>query len=363
MSTRSYRILGLVATLFILTLLSCGTSDNSRAPSTTAESFKAARPFDLDSLLQSAQKDIDQFWRAKMTGYHSPKQVISYRTGIGSDCGYLQPQLGAVYCPASNSIYYNYDFLNEILKKYSENQRAPKNYGPIIVMAHEWGHLAQWQKYSDNSRRPTIEKEQEADCLAGAYTKYAREESQLLEDGDAEVAARTLYSMGDELSWFDPNAHGTPEMRVAAYTRGLIKGVDGCWGYTFPMPNNRAPTATLTKNAPAPNAISPDQFIRSYFDAINRRNYSYTWSVLSDEFKRQMNGPEKGGYQGYVDWWNTLDRVEIRDVQVKAQTKLTATVSMRAIYHYKNGSNPESTTDFYLAFDSTKNSWLFEAQR
>ena len=119
------------------------------------------------------------------------------------------------------------------------------------------------------------------------------------------------------------------------------------------------PTNTIV---PAPSN-SVEQFIRTYFQEINSRNYEYAWSLLSDAFKASRNSPQNGGYQGYVDFWNTVDRVEIVEVRILEQSSQSAEVFVVANYHYGNGVTTTGEQTFYFIYDFTRNTWLFDVPR
>jgi hypothetical protein len=105
---------------------------------------------------------------------------------------------------------------------------------------------------------------------------------------------------------------------------------------------------------------SLEQFIRAYYQAINDRNYEFTWSLLSDKFKASAHGSEKGGYQGYVDFWNTLDRVEVLEINILEQSNQSAKVFVAANYHHKNGVTATSERNLHFIYDLIRNTWLFD---
>lgn len=128
-----------------------------------------------------------------------------------------------------------------------------------------------------------------------------------------------------------------------------------------PVPTGTAlvPTDTMV---PVPSN-SVEEFIRAYFQAINSRNYEYTWSLLSDAFKTNSNSPQHGGYQGYVDFWNTVDRVEIVEIRILEQGSQSAEAFVVANYHYQNGATTTGEQTFYFIYDFTRNTWLFDRPR
>jgi hypothetical protein len=135
------------------------------------------------------------------------------------------------------------------------------------------------------------------------------------------------------------------------------------------------PTQTLASATPSPLPPPPagataapvwypnyaDQFIRYYYQNINARNYNLTWSLLTDAFKYAVNGPAQGGYQGYVDFWNTVARVDISSVVITGQSSGTATVTVAMTYYYFNGRVASVNQPFNLLFDASRNTWMFHS--
>jgi hypothetical protein len=119
------------------------------------------------------------------------------------------------------------------------------------------------------------------------------------------------------------------------------------------------PTTTIVPT----QSNSLEQFIRTYYQEINSRNYENTWSLLSDAFKASSNSLQNGGYQGYVDFWNTVDRVEVLETKILEQNNQFAKVFVVANYHYKNGVTTTSEQNFSFIYDFTRNTWLFDVSR
>ncbi|MGD0877484.1 MAG: LysM peptidoglycan-binding domain-containing protein [Anaerolineales bacterium] len=116
--------------------------------------------------------------------------------------------------------------------------------------------------------------------------------------------------------------------------------------------------STITQTATLP-AQTPQDFISYYFDAINSRNYILTWSLLSDRFKNALNGPSQGGYQGYVDFWNTVNRVTVLDVTHTCQSDVCA-VNVTLRLDYNNGQSDTSIYPYALTYDHARYTWLFD---
>lgn len=153
---------------------------------------------------------------------------------------------------------------------------------------------------------------------------------------------------------------GYPSLPLEAAVAPTVETQQSAFTAT-PIPTSTplVPTNTIV---PTPfNSV--EQFIRMYFQEINSRNYETTWSLLSEAFKASRNSPQNGGYQGYVDFWNTMDRVEILEINILEQSSQSAEVFVVANYHYKNGVTTTGKQNFYFIYDFTGNTWLFDVPR
>ncbi len=82
------------------------------------------------------------------------------------------------------------------------------------IMAHEWGHIAQFQ---DGSFSPGKSSELHADYLAGWYMGF--KEVSGIARVEISGLGKSLFSKGD-YNFNSRDHHGTPDQRVAAMTRG-----------------------------------------------------------------------------------------------------------------------------------------------
>jgi uncharacterized membrane protein YvbJ len=116
---------------------------------------------------------------------------------------------------------------------------------------------------------------------------------------------------------------------------------------------------TLTSTQVTANTLSPDKFIRWYFDAVwQDRNYEYLWTLSTPSFQSIVN---PGGYQEYVKWWESVKQVDLNSVAIvpKGTDYVIATVNVN--FYLKNGrvlSNKEYT--YQLTYSSEIDSWLFD---
>ncbi len=182
-----------------------------------------------------ARNNINAYWASQFKSwklvYRPPANVVGYSTAFRSKaCGYI-PTNNAGYCGSNNIIYYDVNFL----KRY---YRTVGDFAPVLVLAHEWGHLVQLNLLRDGydptySGYRVIEYnlylELQADCFAGAWTQHSKQIG-WLEAGDLDEATISLYGAGDEeaMPWFDPAAHGQPGQRVDAFIAGYDGGPLAC---------------------------------------------------------------------------------------------------------------------------------------
>jgi hypothetical protein len=140
-------------------------------------------------------------------------------------------------------------------------------------------------------------------------------------------------------------------------------------GSSTPTVGSSTPTAASTKAVststkevvvlPDLGLSDPVEFINYYFKNINDRNYQMTWSLLSQNFINRMNSPAQGGYQGYVNFWNTVKQVDIIDVAIQSQNNNSAIVNVNMTIHYEDGSTASWHPQFSLVYDHSRNTWLF----
>ena len=177
---------------------------------------------------------VDAFWAAEFAAagipYDPPNGVIGFDKPIMTACGRADPATeAAFYCVLDETIYYAEPFRALI-------EREIGDYGWIVVVAHEWGHHVQRQlgfelgtRTSSAGDNGSIEIEQQADCLAGAYTQDA-EAVGWLDPGDVDEALFMTRISGDPpgTAESDPFAHGSGAARVESFLEGYDGGLVAC---------------------------------------------------------------------------------------------------------------------------------------
>src|SRR5687768_7993521 len=170
-------------------------------------------------LYNAVRSDVEAYWLGVLSATASPYASISafqgYTAPLSTACGVL-PLRNAVYCPSTEAVYYDSNFLADYLTLLGDM-------APAFIISHEIGHhvswLLDWPHYIT-----TKEAELQADCFGGAWTADA-EVRGLLEEGDLDEAVDAVISAGDpEETWFDPSMHGTSSQRVSAFDYGYTGG-------------------------------------------------------------------------------------------------------------------------------------------
>ena len=158
--------------------------------------------------------DIDTYWRQQSRAagvrYVTPKLVLF----DGAHPVFDACSAGAVesheYCPADGTIYL--DVGTDSDASFGRLWATDSNFTIVTIVAHEWGHAIQDQRRGSGPRLSGIEKEQQADCLSGAFAHYA-ERRGWLETGDLDAAMALALRSGD-------SGHGPGWQREMAFEIG-----------------------------------------------------------------------------------------------------------------------------------------------
>jgi predicted metalloprotease len=174
-------------------------------------------------------------------GYNKPKLVL-YRGSTHSGCGGAQAQMGPFYCPVDQKVYLDLSFFDELSHKF----KASGDFAQAYVIAHEIGHHIQniqgllakvqrlkqsWGGNSSKSNALQVRVELQADCYAGVWGHYVRNQG-LLSRGDLEEAINAASSIGDDTlqrragQRVRPDAftHGSSRQRMQWFKRGFDSG-------------------------------------------------------------------------------------------------------------------------------------------
>jgi predicted metalloprotease len=217
----------------------------------SAEEFPitGAADNDIDRLSRNALTDLETFWQQAYPeffgdeyqplqgGYFSVDSTnidpSAYpETGVGCAGEYIPPDAvagNAFFYGGCDIIVYDRALLQTLSDQYG------RFLGPV-VMAHEFGHAMQFRFGGLDG--PQIIVETQADCLAGAWTRW-------VVDGNAEHSSVRLPDLDNVVRGFlelrdpvgsdpsDDSAHGSYFDRVSGFYAGYEGGVASCrdeWG-------------------------------------------------------------------------------------------------------------------------------------
>lgn len=172
---------------------------------------------------------LNSYWNAEVTERHrryapAPIVIAWDREGARPECGSTRaPPEDAEFCGRQNTIVF--DEPGFVLPFYRE-------IGPVAaatVLAHEWGHLVQDRLGVIERFDEVVQKELNADCLAGVWAQAMIQAGAIARD-ELREATNELYATGDAPSvrWQSPDAHGTGDQRVRSFDLGRRRGLTAC---------------------------------------------------------------------------------------------------------------------------------------
>ena len=197
-------------------------------------------PQTYDGFLTAALSDIENFWKEQFPGlYGSDFKPLAGgiyaaypdRTEPIPGCGtpettYLDVKDNAFYCVDGDfMVYDDADLLPQLVDQLGQSAVA-------IVLAHEFGHAVQFR--ADEYQQPTILKEQQADCFAGAWAAHvSRSESDVIKFTDKDISGGliAMIQVRDPVQFsgqIDESSHGTGFDRVGAFQDGFLGGPERC---------------------------------------------------------------------------------------------------------------------------------------
>ena len=171
---------------------------------------------DVAVFFQEAFDDEDLFYAAPFM------EVIEGESEAPCSEGAIHPGVGSFYCGLNLTIYFD-------LELEARDAETGGIASPYYTLGHEAGHDVQMQLGIILSDTLSVEKELEADCMAGAFLAWVIEEGTLTED-DFFVLLELVNNLGDPegTSASHPNAHGMGSQRVAMVLRGYYNGISAC---------------------------------------------------------------------------------------------------------------------------------------
>ncbi len=193
--------------------------------------------------------DTEDTWTTIFQGmnkvYEKPKLVL-FRDRVNSACGLADSAMGPFYCPGNRKLYIDLSFYQDMKSKLG----APGDFAQAYVIAHEVGHHVQnllginakveqaSRSLSKNGANGlSVKMELQADCFAGIWGHFAKNERDMIEAGDLEEALNAAAAIGDDRLQEQSQGsvrpesftHGTSKQRVEWFRRGFDQGkVENC---------------------------------------------------------------------------------------------------------------------------------------
>jgi predicted metalloprotease len=193
--------------------------------------------------------DTEDTWTplfAQMQQSYAAPQLVLFRDGVTSACGFADTAVGPFYCPGDRRVYLDLSFFDELHNRFG----APGDFAQAYVIAHEVGHHVQTltgvssrvhqqqQRLGEaEANALSVRLELQADCYAGVWAHHAERSRDLLETGDIEEGLRAANAIGDDTLQRnagrrvspDSFTHGSAEQRQRWFQTGFDSGsVQAC---------------------------------------------------------------------------------------------------------------------------------------
>ncbi len=125
------------------------------------------------------------------------------------------------YCPTDNTVYYGQDGLWDSYRQFGAT-------GPVSGLAHEYGHFLQSVMQVPNPRgaTETIQHENQADCVSGAFMRYLHDRGRTLSPDDLDNTERYLTATASVDA--PGRDHGTARERIESFESGYSGGLPAC---------------------------------------------------------------------------------------------------------------------------------------
>jgi hypothetical protein len=111
--------------------------------------------------------------------------------------------------------------------------------------------------------------------------------------------------------------------------------------------------STITEaSSPSQESSHPSaaEFIQTYYQLLNERNYSNSWGKLSTNFQQRS--------QDYKQWWDKVKNIRVSSVKNISQDENMATVEAQISYELKDGRvKQDDNKQIHLIWNKTKNEW------
>jgi len=259
------------AAAVVLACASCSASKPSMPAQGTAEAAQtvqihgdASNP--VNKIVIKAITDLQAFWGGefpKLYGHaYTPVKggfyAVTPSSGQLAPCAQTADDIAgnAFYCSKADDVAWDVEGLLPDLRKRFGDFVIP------VVLAHEWGHAIQARS---DFQGPTVVKEIQADCFAGAWAAHAAKGDTFKpSNDDMDNALAGFLFLRDEpgTEKRDPRAHGSGFDRVNSFRTGFDNGPGACKDYrngdppVVEIPFNNAADVASGGNAPYDDIVN-----------------------------------------------------------------------------------------------------------
>ena len=183
------------------------------------------------------------FEEQNVSGFRDPELIFITQQRFNTDCGPASTGMGPFYCPASEQVFIDTAFYDQLARMAGDQG----DFARLYVVAHEYGHHVQTltgvsqqirsaqQQRPDLANQLNVRLELQADCYAGVWAGRNRN---LLEPGDMEEGMAAAAAIGDDTltrGRASPESftHGTSRQRMEALRLGMQGDDRRCDQYTI----------------------------------------------------------------------------------------------------------------------------------
>lgn len=127
----------------------------------------------------------------------------------------------------------------------------------------------------------------------------------------------------------------------------------------------REPAALPESAVSTLETSAPEQVLRTYYDAINQRQYAHTWLMLAPQFKQKHLCCEADGtyqFARYRAWWESVARVDLLSATVHERQPHAVVVRTVLRYTMKDGRVTEEIHLFSLMEEPATQRWFIVDQ-
>ncbi len=145
---------------------------------------------------------------------------------------------------------------------------------------------------------------------------------------------------------------------VALLILGGLIGSSVAIGRLITRSPETSPVESFTNSSNQTQRPSPQKAIEDYYEDINNGQYRAAWERLPQGLQNDQ-GLHPEGYFSYVNWWETIDSVDLQDLNVVENNPDTAKVDVQLVYNKNDGKVSPQKLQFSLFWDYDNNQWMF----